>query len=562
MVKNHKEEFPMMQIPDPIHGYITLEGMYAEIVNTPEFQRLRSIEQGSFRPVFPGARHDRFIHSLGTYHLAAKFADHFFHNLQEDLKIKLPAAREMQLKTTFCYAALLHDIGHAPFSHTTENFFKIAKDPSTGFPRIWVQLCDAVSAAVPLEANLFRNAPKPVGAAHEIASAAVMVAQRNALTTHKDLANVDMALAARMVIGFPYSPSDLAAFAGQETPESLGIRNCLIQLLNNSLLDVDRLDYLGRDTQMSGYFNAPLDLECLAGSVTAVRLDDGWVAPAYRDTALRVFDLMFQAKLSHDAWVLASPAGPYDAALKAHCIRELKKRIHPDYMTTVFSLEALSTTGVTLNGKHYRLLSDVDVSADLKAQSGGAFDELDTRALGVRRIAAWRSYFEYHHIFNDPNNGVTPELVYDFFKPLLKYLDDKHIFIFDKAVYDDICKQVKDPRVLWPAKFLHDYLRGLTSKPDKKDQYNVVLLDRTNNFTMKLDPAQIRITFYKKNMPLRAGKYNYSTYADLTGITKSARRSANYFYLYRHGGLGCQQLGKLCRALAPVIKDAQAKGLI
>lgn len=45
----------MMQIPDPIHGYISLSGMYADIVNTPEFQRLRSVEQGSFRPVYPGA---------------------------------------------------------------------------------------------------------------------------------------------------------------------------------------------------------------------------------------------------------------------------------------------------------------------------------------------------------------------------------------------------------------------------------------------------------------------------------------------------------------------------
>lgn len=536
----------MMQIPDPIHGYITLDGMYADIVNTPEFQRLRSIEQGSFRPVYPGARHDRFIHSLGTYHLAEKFADHFFRNIREDLKITVPAPEEQMLRTTFCYAALLHDIGHAPLSHTTENLFLIEKDTATGLPEIWVRLCDAVSALSPREEPLFRGSDRSVGAAHEIASAVVMAEQRHSLTSHKDLALVDMALAARMVVGFLYGPGDPAAFGGEQTPVTLGIRNCLIQLLNNSLLDVDRLDYLGRDTRMSGYFNAPLDLECLAGSVTAVYLEDGWVAPAYRDTALRVFDLMFQAKLSHDTWVLANPAGPYDAALKAHCIRQL----YGDELTKVFSIDSLSRTGRIANGRRYRLLSDVDISADLKARTGGDFDELDTRALGVRRTAAWRSWFEYHHLFNDPDNGLTPELVYAFFKPLLDYLDGNRIFVFDRQVYGQICEQVHDAQILRPAGFLHRYLRSLAGKSGDKDGYNVVLLDRTNNFTLKLDPAQIRIVFYQKNIPLRAGRFTYSTYADLTGTTKAQKRSVRYFYLYRHSGLGIRQLEKLRRALS------------
>ena len=81
----------MMQIPDPVHGYIELDGMFADIVNTPEFQRLRSVEQGSFRPVYPGARHDRFAHSLGTYHLATQFVEHFFENLKKDTGVVLSA---------------------------------------------------------------------------------------------------------------------------------------------------------------------------------------------------------------------------------------------------------------------------------------------------------------------------------------------------------------------------------------------------------------------------------------------------------------------------------------
>ena len=85
----------MLQITDPIHGSIELEGIFADIVNTPEFQRLRAVEQGSFRPVYPGARHDRFAHSLGTYHLATKFAEHFFVNLKKDAGVTV-AQEEME----------------------------------------------------------------------------------------------------------------------------------------------------------------------------------------------------------------------------------------------------------------------------------------------------------------------------------------------------------------------------------------------------------------------------------------------------------------------------------
>ena len=88
----------MMQIPDPIHGYIELNSMFARIVNTPEFQRLRSVEQGSFRPVYPGARHDRFTHSLGTYHLATKFAEHFFVNLKKDTAVAVAEEERKKLR--------------------------------------------------------------------------------------------------------------------------------------------------------------------------------------------------------------------------------------------------------------------------------------------------------------------------------------------------------------------------------------------------------------------------------------------------------------------------------
>lgn len=545
-----------MQIQDPIHGYITLIGMYADIVDTPEFQRLRSVEQVSFRPVYPGARHDRFIHSLGTYHLAGKFADHLFRNLKADLGISLPADEQKLLTTTFRYAALLHDIGHAPFSHTTEKFFKEPTVPGTKTPLIWDQLCKAISsalaepntAAAQEEFKLFRDSSKVYGKPHEIMSAILLIENRDTFIRQPTARNnVDLALAARMVIGYTYNINDLSL-----SPESIGVRNCLIQLLNSDVMDVDRLDYMCRDTMMTGYTNAPLDLDCLAASVTAVRLENDQLALAYRNSALSVFDLMFQAKLSHDAWVISRPSSLYDAALLTHCIRKMGN----DYVRAVFCKEALSFKGKPWGGKIYRLLSDVDISADLKARSGqgdGDFDELYTREEGKRRIPIWGSYYEYYRIFNAPYKKVTPKAVYDFFELLMKYMDAKKLFIFNEDTYNAISlDSAADPQVLRAADFLKKYLQSLTKDPEKQKAYNAVLLDRSLNLTLDLDPKKILIAFPKRHISRYCGKMNYASYGEMTGIV-NCQESKQYFYLYLYNKLTGSDLDKLCRQLSRVL---------
>ena len=63
------------------------------------------------------------------------------------------------------------------------------------------------------------------------------------------------------------------------------------------------------------------------------------------------------------------------------------------------------------------------------------------------------------------------------------------------------------------------------------------------------DPADIRIVFPRPNIPLRTDDRNYSTYSELTGITRADIRKKPYFYLFRHGGLGVHQLSNFRRKL-------------
>lgn len=69
----------MKNILDTVHGHILIPEEYLEkIIDTAEFQRLRRIEQSPIRSVYPSARHDRFIHSLGVYHIGQMIANQLY----------------------------------------------------------------------------------------------------------------------------------------------------------------------------------------------------------------------------------------------------------------------------------------------------------------------------------------------------------------------------------------------------------------------------------------------------------------------------------------------------
>jgi len=96
-------------IKDPIHGYIRLTDTERKVLDTGPVQRLRRIKQLSAAEyVYPAATHTRFEHALGTMYLAGLVAEN------------LPADFDENEKRTLKVAALLHDVGHAPFSHLFE----------------------------------------------------------------------------------------------------------------------------------------------------------------------------------------------------------------------------------------------------------------------------------------------------------------------------------------------------------------------------------------------------------------------------------------------------------
>ena len=107
-------------IRDSVYGDIMLNEIEVEVMDNPQFQRLRRIKQlGLISLIYPGANHTRFEHSIGTMHIASKLADKLDLNQKDKELVRI--------------SALLHDIGHGPFSHVSEGVLSFPHEELTKY---------------------------------------------------------------------------------------------------------------------------------------------------------------------------------------------------------------------------------------------------------------------------------------------------------------------------------------------------------------------------------------------------------------------------------------------
>ncbi len=205
-------------IRDPVHNLIPLadaEGaMIAALMDQPDFQRLRRIRQlGLGLLVYPGAEHSRWTHSLGVYHVARRMMDALRarHGAESEEYGELAKVRKEIL-----VAALLHDVGHGPFSHVFERAIHPPKDPPPDYPKThegWsIRIIREKFAAV--------------------------------LRDH----GVDVDVAVGLI-------------------DKTNRQNLLAKDFINSQIDADRIDYLRRDGQATGTRYGDFDLDWLLHSL-------------------------------------------------------------------------------------------------------------------------------------------------------------------------------------------------------------------------------------------------------------------------------------------------------
>lgn len=239
------------RILDSVHGYINIPDDYIKnIIDTEYFQRLRRIEQTSGRSLFPSARHDRFIHSLGVFHIGSLIVN----SLERRNQVPTNNARYQSIAVSYGLACLLHDVGHTPFSHTFEDYYK------NTYNRLNQRLKELLAEEDDSFEIDFDSQYKEVTASHEILSAIVTVKKfsdfiKSEHQSPKYAACGNVSLVVRMIVGCKYLS------AGH------GLENSFIELLHSKMMDADGLDYVCRDAWASGYRTSQVDLQRLIDAI-------------------------------------------------------------------------------------------------------------------------------------------------------------------------------------------------------------------------------------------------------------------------------------------------------
>ena len=225
----------MYEVRDPVHGFVKFNELERDIINHPAFQRLRRIRQLAWTDmVYPGAMHTRFEHSLGVMHVASRLFETLCERNNDLLEKEYSigsGARERH-RQIVRLAALLHDVGHTPFSHGAEELLAI--DPISAAPYAH----EAYSAAI-LE--------------HVLAD----VIDNNLYADNLGIKASD--------VGFVFSDKNKSS--------SLLVWKPLI----SGQMDADRMDYLLRDSYHAGVAYGRYDLNRLAATVELCKPleDDG-----------------------------------------------------------------------------------------------------------------------------------------------------------------------------------------------------------------------------------------------------------------------------------------------
>ena len=343
------------QFKDPIYGYIEINSeIVSQIIDTPTFQRLKDIRQTSYTPLYPAAYHNRYVHSLGVYYLG-RIA---FNSIKPQL---LSESENLKIKDNidcwqniFELACLLHDVGHAPFSHTGENFFLDKKN--TLYETLKNTIGDE-DFSIDFDAL---GAKKP--AAHECMSCIV------AIKSFPKFFNTifDKNLFARCIIGmnfrfkekYPEYTEDMNVTERQEVTKqrenyqnkkkTSELLNCIIDLLNSSIIDVDRLDYIIRDAITIGFKSIDVDYMRLLNGLRIVSFDKV-LRIGYHKSALSVIESAIYAHDAEKKWIQGHPAILYEMETLKNAMNVLTKQFSSkDDENPLFCYESLTEEGKKL----------------------------------------------------------------------------------------------------------------------------------------------------------------------------------------------------------------------
>lgn len=380
---------------DSVHGFISVPDDYCKrFIDTENFQRLRRIEQMSARSLFPSAHHDRFIHSIGVFHMGCKIADSI---CREKTDI------DPSLIESYKIACLMHDCAHSPFSHTFEYLFGSKEDL---FP-VYVDTAKANDPEIE-SVNLKGLDAKP----HEIISAYLCVTlYRDSITTLEKHPSPE--LIGRMIMGCKYGTKEKS------------LEDCFIELLHG-FIDADRLDYICRDKWAAGYMSSAVDVDRLIDSIKLIQKDEFWKV-TFGKNALTEIQAVIDAKNFQNTCMFNHHQVKYEQWLLKCCVEELVAVLcggsKPD-PKVLFNYKAFIEPQPVNGYTNIYLPSDDDIIHLMKSNKHkiSHFDEWQSR--NYKYFPLWKSRAEFISLFENEGGvellKIAPPDIYNEIENLLK----------------------------------------------------------------------------------------------------------------------------------------------
>jgi hypothetical protein len=367
---------------DSVHGNISVPEEYCKgIIDTSHFQRLRRIEQTSMRSLFPSARHDRFIHSLGTFHLGSKLFGYIKRNSQAELIEKINENNWDVLQKTYELACLLHDCGHSPFSHTFEKYYD---KPSNLLDKL---IEAANDSEFEKDARLQSDS-----AEHERVSSIIVL---KIFRSRIEELQADSLLIARMICGYLYVNT-------KNVYEELS--NCFIQLLHGELIDVDGLDYVTRDKWASGFTTGSVNLERLLTSA-CIKTHNGKLTVCYNKNALSELQSVIDIKNFQQLWVFSHHKVKYDQYILDKAIEQLALFLmdntsKEDALSRLFNVESFFKPIEFDKSRTIYLPTDDDLVHYLKISMNNNTHAVEWLARDHKYKPVWKTFAEFNSFFS------------------------------------------------------------------------------------------------------------------------------------------------------------------